>query len=99
MTDEDLHGALLPRTPAIMQAVTIAYRPRTVVMYALTEEEVRSLAQTDAQVSLGLFGLTFGAALACAITLLTVSLSDRAMAGFIAATATFSVLALWFGWR
>ena len=65
-------------------------------MYAVTEEELDGFVRGDASISLGLLGLSFGGAVACAITLLTVNLAEKPFAGFVAATIAAS---LWFGVR
>jgi thiol:disulfide interchange protein len=77
--------------------VTIIQVPARVVMFNVTEQELDAIASASPQTELALVGMAFGAFIAFLVVILTVQLSDRVMATFVALTVVSFALALFFG--
>lgn len=69
-------------------------------MFYLFEYEIDAIAGLSASVNLALFGISFGALVAFAITLLTVHINEvSTLAAFVALTAVSTLASMFFGIR
>jgi hypothetical protein len=89
-------------TKTIQNPVTISLQRRNVNMHYVFEHELDNLgtANIQASINLGLFGISFGAAVSLWITVLTVAFADQSTANLIIAIAVaLSLLSVYLGAR
>ena len=68
-------------------------------MFYLSEEELEQIAEGQAPLNLGLFGLCFGTAATSLTALFTTSLPEKAFLGFCAFLAVTFLGSIYFGFR
>jgi Flp pilus assembly protein TadB len=86
-------------TVASQQQVTTVFHPRVLDMHSVTDQELIDIASGAQSIHIGFFGITFGALVAVALTLLTVSLASSMHAVFVAALIVLAVMSAYFGSR
>jgi hypothetical protein len=96
MPDESEESKL---TVSATQSVTTVFHPRTLEMHMVTDHELTDIASGAQSIHIGFFGVSFGALVAAAITLITVPLASSAHAAFVASTIVLFVLSAYFGVR
>jgi hypothetical protein len=96
MANREQKGIVTGETPRPL--TTIVQVPAEIVMYNVSEPELEALASGSHSIHLVFFGISLGALIAFAITIITAQLEVRLFATFIAllavsilATAYFSV--------
>lgn len=88
---------------AIVQAESpialVFHVPREIRMYSVTNQELETLVSANTSVHLTFLGVAIGLFVAVLVTLLTVPLSDKMFAVFIALIAVGGGSIVYFGWR
>jgi len=84
-------------SPAIPADVQVIEHGRDIHMYKVTDEELDTLARGHHSLNLFFFSLCIGALMILFVTLLTITLTDRIFATFIALTCVLGILGTYFG--
>src|SRR5215472_11377778 len=96
---EDSNDNILPAGDSPQRTVTTVMMPRIFEIYSVSGEELENLAEGAQPTHLLFFGLSFGAAIPIAITVITVQLDAVRNGGFIGALVVAVIASAYFGVR
>ncbi len=94
--DGDIPRSII-RPPGRRGEAQLEWVPMVIRLHTVPEYQLEGLAEGGTTMNLGLAGMTFGAAVTAAVTLVTVDMGVYVFAGFVAGLIATSGLTVFFG--